>query len=57
MITADLSGDQSSPKHARREDVWYRLMAFTGQIDEQRADMLAVYRKDAGFLPLPSLKP
>jgi tRNA (cmo5U34)-methyltransferase len=52
LVTADLSGDQSTPEHARLEEVWFRLMAFTGQTDEQRTAMSAAHRKHVAFLPL-----
>jgi tRNA (cmo5U34)-methyltransferase len=51
LITADLTGDQEAAEHARLEDVWFRLMKFTGMTDEQRAGLFAAYRKDVAFLP------
>ncbi len=51
VVCADLSGDQASPEHARLEEVWFRLMKFTGQTDEQRAGMITAWRKHVAFLP------
>lgn len=56
LVSADLSGDQTTAEHARLEDVWFRLMKFTGQTDEQRAATTAAWRKDVAFLPLPELE-
>lgn len=56
LVSADLSGDQATAEHARLEDVWFRLMKFTGQTDEQRASTIAAWRKDVAFLPLPELE-
>ncbi len=56
LVSADLSGDQATPEHARLEEVWFRLMKLTGQTDEQRAGMVAAWRKDVAFLPLPELE-
>lgn len=56
LVSADLSGDQTTAGHARLQDVWFRLMKFTGQTDEQRAATLAAWRKDVAFLPLPDLE-
>ena len=54
--SADLSGDQHASDHARLEEVWFRLMKFTGQTDEQRAGTIAAWRKSVAFLPLPELE-
>jgi len=56
LVTADLSGDQSTAEHARLQDVWFRLMKFTGQTEEQRAGMLAAWRKDVAFLSRPEFE-
>ena len=51
LITADLTGDQSTPGHARLAAVWFRLMQFTGQTEEQCASMIAAWEKSVDFLP------
>jgi tRNA (cmo5U34)-methyltransferase len=56
LVSADLSGDQSTREHTGLEEVWFRLMSFTGQTDEQHARMHAAYRKDVSFLPIPELE-
>lgn len=56
LVSADLSGDQATPTHARLEEVWFRLMKFTGQTDEQRAGMIAAWSKSVAFLPLPEIE-
>ena len=56
LVSADLSGDQHASDHARLEEVWFRLMKFTGQTDEQRAGTIAAWRKSVAFLPLPELE-
>lgn len=56
LVNADLSGDQSTREHDGLEEVWFRLMTFTGQTEEQRAGMHAAYRKDVSFLPQPELE-
>jgi len=56
LVSADLSGDQTTAEHARLEGVWFRLMKFTGQTDEQRTATIAAWRKDVSFLPLPELE-
>lgn len=56
LVSADLSGDQATAEHARLEDVWFRLMKFTGQTDEQRAATIAAWRKDVAFLPRSELE-
>lgn len=56
LVSADLSGDQATTEHARLQDVWLRLMKFTGQTDEQRTAMIATWRKDVSFLPPPELE-
>lgn len=53
LVCADLCGDQTTPEHARLEEMWFRLMTFTGQTDEQRTGMVAAWRKHVAFLPLP----
>jgi tRNA (cmo5U34)-methyltransferase len=52
LISADLTGDQSTRAHTELEAAWFRLMTFTGQTPEQRDGMHAAYRRDVSFLPL-----
>jgi len=56
LVSADLSGDQTTAEPARLQDVWFRLMKFTGQTDEKRAATIAAWRKDVAFLSLPQLE-
>lgn len=56
FINADLSGDQASPEHARLEDAWFRLMAFTGQPADQRATTVAAWQKNVAFLRAPEIE-
>ena len=56
LISADLSGEQAAADHARLEEVWFRLMKFTGQTEEQRTGTIAAWRKSVAFLPLPELE-
>ncbi len=56
LVVADLSGDRSTPAHARLEAVWFRLMEIAGVTPEQHEKTREAWRKDVGFLPVPELE-
>lgn len=56
LVSADLSGDRSTPDHAKLQAVWFRLMEIAGIPADQHANMLQAWQRDVGFLPVPELE-
>ncbi len=52
LVSADLSGDRSTPEHAKLETVWFRLMEIAGVPPEQHANLRQAWQRDVGFLPV-----